>query len=171
MLYSRWDAVWSQANKYFRALVPHYGANAKIIGISLNYADKFAWSGNLAACKPKLLLRANSKYLAPHVYDAPDFWHSHTGVFIRVDKVTKRLLNVNVDHLDEYRAGNQRRIVSVTTVITDQFNQPGYDLCELAGDNLVQFVESHMQQLHVFGKEVFGNIINDEMSKRIALIG
>lgn len=170
-LYTRWDAVWLQARKYFEAVVPIYAANAKITGISLNYVDKFKWVGDLAECRTNLLLRLGSKYLCPHIFEAKDFWHSHTGVFIRTDDNTKRLLNINVDYLDEIRADDVRRVVSITTVLTDLLNQPGYEPSEIAAKDAVEFLGAHMQGLHVFGKKVFGNIINDEMSKRIALIG
>ena len=169
-LYSRWDAVWSQASRYFNTLVPLYAEQAGLSGISVNYVDKFVWSGNLSECRPNLLLRAESKYLCPYVYKAEDFWHSHTGAFIRVDKNTKRLLNVNVDYLDESRLSETRRIVAITTVLTDQLNQPGYELCAMERESVISFIDAHLQGLHKFGKEVFSNIINDTMSKRIALI-
>jgi len=169
-LYSRWDTVWLQANKYFSALVPIYAKQAKLSGISLNYVDKFVWSGELAECSANLLLKDNSLYLCPHVYKAKDFWHSHTGVFMRVNDNTKRLLNVNVDYLDEMHRGEPRRIVSVTTVLTDQLNQPGYELRAIEEDSIMSFISAHMQELHVFGKEVLGGIINDTMSRRIALV-
>lgn len=170
MTYSRWNAVWSQANSYFKALVPIFIKQTRVSGISINYVDKFAWSGNITAFNPNLLLRAGSKYLCPHVLDAKDLWHSHTGAFIRVDKHTKRLLNVNVDVMDENRLGEVHRIVSITTVLTDLLNQPGYETFVSEESDVVGFIDTHMQGLHAFGKEVFGNIINDEMSKRIALI-
>jgi hypothetical protein len=81
------------------------------------------------------------------------------------------LLNVNVDHLDEILSDDTRRVVSIITVVTDLLNQPGYVATEVTAENIVQFLDSHAKELHVFGKKVFGNVINDEMSKRIALIG
>ena len=170
MLYTRWDAVWSQASKFFKALSPIYASQVRVSGISINYVDKFAWSGNLAACTPSLLLRSGSKYLCPHVFEAKDFWHSHTGAFIRVDSNTKRLLNVNVDYLDENRSGKISRIVAITTVLTDQLDQQGYDPYVAEGSDIIKLVDVHMQGMHIFGKSVFGDIINDEMSKRIALV-
>lgn len=168
-LYSRWDAIWQQASKYFNTLAPIYAAQSNLVGVSINYVDKFVWSGDLVGCDPNLLLRAQSKYLCPHVYEAEDFWHSHTGAFSRIDASTKRLLNVNVDYLDENRVANVRRIVAITTGLTDQFNQLDYQPSVIGQDQVNNFIDSHMQQLHMFGKEVFGNIINETMSKRIAL--
>jgi len=169
-LYSRWDAVWSRATKYFQALVPIYARQARLIGISLNFVDKFAWAGGLNECRPGLLLQAKSKYLCGHIFEAKDLWHSHTGAFIEIDKNTKRLLNINVDYLDENRPEGLRRIVAITTVMTDLLDQPGYEPYAMEDKDIIGFVDAHMEGLHVFGKEVLGNIINDEMSRRIALI-
>lgn len=171
-LYSRWNAAWSQASKYFNALVSNYAAQARLTGITINYVDKFEWIGDITKCRPSLLLRPESKYLCSHVFEQADLWHSHTGAFIRVDQYTKRLLNVNIDFLDESRFDEVRRVVAITTVLTDQLNQQGYDpyLSKGSDIDIIGFIDDHMMSLHVFGKKVFGNIINDEMSKRIALI-
>lgn len=169
-LYTRWDKVWSQASEYFNALVPIYAAQARITGINLNFVDKFKWVGDLTKCSPNLLLRAKSKYLCPHVFEVEDLWHSHTGAFIWFDKNTKRLININVDYLDENRTDGMSRVVSITTVMSHQFNQPEYEACDVEEKDIIQFVNTHMQALHVLGKDIIGNIINDEMSKRIALI-
>lgn len=170
-LYTRWDAVWTRTRKYFDAIIPMYVEHAKISGVGLNFIDKFVWVGAISECRPSLLLRPESNYLCPHVHTAKDLWHSHTGAFLRIDSKTKRLLNINVDYIDENRPNGLRRVVTITTVLTDFMNQPGYASSEVAAGDASEFFAAHMKQLHKFGKEVFGNIINDEMSKRIALIG
>lgn len=169
-LYTRWNAIWEQARRYFDTIVPMYVAQGNIGGISLNFVDKFLWAGAAAECRPNLLLRPGSIYLCPHVYNVQDLWHSHTGAFIRVSDETKRLLNINVDYLDENRPNGIQRVVSITTVLTDLMNQPGYTPSQNAGEDAIQFLDRHMSQLHDFGKQVFGNIINDAMCKRIALV-
>lgn len=170
-LYSRWDAVWSQASKYFKVFISIYAAQARISALTLHYVDKFKWVGTLSECRPAYLLRAESMYLCPHVYEAKDLWHSHTGAFIQVGSDTKRLLNVNVDYLDENLFGDKSRVVVIATVLTDQLNLPGYEACPAKADEIIVLVDTHMQELHLFGKKVFGYIVNDEMCRRIALIG
>ena len=167
--YTRWAETWSRARKYFDVVLPKYVAKSRIAGISLNYVDKFIWNGAPADCRPSLLLGANSKYLCPLVYESPDLWHSHTGAFIRVDKHTKRLLNVNVDYLDEQRGGTSRRTIAIGTVLSDLVNQPEFAPLDINETSAVSFFDSRMQQLHDYGKTIFANIINDSMSKRIAL--
>jgi uncharacterized protein (TIGR04255 family) len=168
-LYTRWDAVWAQARKYFDVLVPKYVTTARVTGISLNFVDRFVWTGPIAECRPVLLLRPSSKYVTPAVYEAPDLWHSHTGAFLRADKQTKRLLNVNIDYVDGVPPSKKRTVV-ITTVLNDMFNQPNYEATEVTEKSAAALFDAHMQQMHSFGKNVFGNIINDEMKKRIALV-
>ena len=169
-LYSRWDAIWQQANKYFSALAPMYAEHAKLISINLNYVDKFVWSGDISKFKPSLLLREGSKYICPHVYELQEMWHSHTGVFIRADQQTRRLLNVNIDAVDENVPDGIRRVVVISTVLLDQLNQASYEESNIRPDGIVSFVNQHMLELHKLGKEVLGNTINEEMCKRIALM-
>jgi uncharacterized protein (TIGR04255 family) len=167
--YSRWQAAWIQASKYFNTVLPLYLDQAKLTAISLNYIDKFVWVGNLDNCVPNLLIRPETKYICKHIFDTKDFWHSHTGSFIRVNKFIKRLLNINVDYLDETRPEGTKRIIAITTVVTDQFNQPSYE--EFAGDQnaTIEEINKRMQDMHNFGKQVFSDLITSQMSQRIAL--
>lgn len=170
-LYTRWDAVWIQARRYFESMLSKYAQYSQIATISLNYVDKFVWAGPLDQCSPNLLLHPQSKYVCPHVYEVTEFWHSHTGKFIRTDAYTKRLLNVNVDYLEEVSGVDSRRVVAITTVVSDMLNQPGYSSTEVAKEDVLEFVDERMQKLHAFGKEILSGIVSPEMSKRIALIG
>lgn len=168
--YTRWSNVWEQANKYLNAILPHYLKSANLIAVGLNYVDKFVWNGDLNKANAKYLLRNDSKYICNHIFETDEFWHSHTGAFIRVDDITRRLLNINLDYLDELRPEGQKRIVSITTTVTDQFNQPGYG-AYLSNDNSIGLINTHMQNMHDFGKTVLEDLITENMSKRIALIG
>jgi uncharacterized protein (TIGR04255 family) len=170
LLYSRWVDTWTQVQNYFDQIVPMFFDSNKITGVSLNFIDKFVWSGDPEKCNIGSLLRPESKYISPNVFEAKDLWHSHTGAFIRVDGKTKRLLNVNVDSLDDNQPEGSRRAVVIATVLTDLLNQPGYEPFDLNKANAMVGIETKIQTLHVFGKEVFSNILNEEMSKRIALI-
>jgi len=172
--YSRWLDVWQHACKYLDVLIPVFVKGAKIEGIGLNYVDKFKWSGDVANCQPNKLLLKQSKYICPNVFEEPDFWHSHTGAFRKIDGNTKRLMNINIDYLDEIRPlsleqNESRRVVAITTVLTDLFNQPGYSNLEVAAENAVGFINEAMQKLHLENKKLLGEVINEDMKKRIAL--
>lgn len=169
--YTRWDEVWSTAKKYFDKLIPKFLTNSKIASIDLKYFDKFVWDGNISECQPNFLLRKDSKYVCPHVYNSNDLWHTHTGKFLRVGENIKRLLNLNLDCLDEKEpSGDEKRIVKILTAITDNLNQPGYSPTHIELDAAVNFIDEHIAMLHVFSKETFGDIISDDMSTRIGLL-
>jgi uncharacterized protein (TIGR04255 family) len=169
MNYTRWDAVWRLARSYFERTAPHYARTARVTAVGLNFVDKFVWVGTPSECRPNLLLRPGSRYVVPHVYPAKDLWHSHTGIFERWDDQTKRLMNVNVDCTDEAVANGQRRVIGIMSVLTDMLNQTDYAPLELASEATLAFLDERMQQLHVVAKALLGNVINDEMCKRIAL--
>lgn len=168
-LYSRWKAVWGQFSKYLKSIGGIYAGNSSVMQVSLSFVDKFVWIGERDSCRPKLLLRPKSLYLCPYVYESPDLWHSHTGAFLPVDEHTKRLLNVNVDYLDEQMVEQPRRIINISTVLTDILNQPGFTPHNLAPAEAFDKLQERLVQLHEQSKYFFGEVISDEMCKRIAL--
>ena len=115
------------------------------------------------------MIRRPSPYVAPHVLTTKDLWHSYTGIFIRADKETKRLLNVNIDCVDDSPKGELRRVISIGTSLTDMFNQPSYDRKDMTDADAITVFREHLAILHSKSKQVFGQVITDEMCQRIAL--
>ena len=171
--YSCWSSVWADAKRYFAALLPIYASTPRNVKtISLSFNDKFVWSGDSTRSEPASLLRRGSKYLSPHVFETKDLWHTHTGMFLRADDRTKRLLNVNVDCLDEFvpQTNENRRVVAITTVLTDMLDQPGFASSDVTEVTAMTELEDRMQTLHILDKDILANIICDEMVRRIALV-
>jgi uncharacterized protein (TIGR04255 family) len=168
--YTRWQAVWAQASKYFAAVLPFYLSSGQIGSIALNYVDKFVWKGDPRLCRASKLFRAGSRYLCPHVFDTPDLWHSHTGAFLFVENHTKRLINVNADCLDVTLPDEVvERAVTITTLFTDNLLPSEYDTFGITAANAHDFVGVRMRELHVASKKMFGDIVSDEIRARIAL--
>jgi len=167
--YTTWREVWASASKYFDCLFPLYTGGTGIASVALSYLDKFYWVGDIAAVDVSNLIRRPSPYVAPHVLTTEDLWHSYTGVFIRADRETKRLLNVNVDCIDDSPKGELRRVISIGTSLTDMFNQPSYAPKNMTDDDAITVFREHLAILHSKSKEVFGQIITDAMRERIAL--
>ena len=168
--YTRWVDIWTKFSRYLKAILEIYVSKLAIAQVSLSFVDKFVWIGEVAACKPKLLLRPDSRYICPHIYAQDDLWHSHTGVFLRVDAYTKRLLNINVDYLDDLTTGQARRIVGISTVLTDMLNQPSYQAFNLTSGEAFDSLSTRMTALHNMSKTSFAHVISDEMCERIALV-
>ncbi len=171
-VYSRWADLAADAKGFLEVLLPFYGDSLPIASLGYSVVDKFIWKGPSGQCNPKLLLRPQSKYVCPHVFNTSDMWHSHTGVFLKEDASTKRLLNLNVDCVDEaLPPGDTRTVVSITTVVTDSLNQPGYQpSTPLPQEEVAAFVSAKLNCLHSFSKSVFSETINDTMCRRIALV-
>jgi uncharacterized protein (TIGR04255 family) len=170
--YTRWDAIWERAQRYFNELMPFYLAVSGLSGISLNFQDRFYWSGAPSEMRAKFLFRPNSEYVAPHIYEASDLWHSYTGSFTKIDEFVKRLLNINIDCLDESPSGSDvRRVVAITTVVTDMLNQAGYSPLVEPGPDLMAFFQRQVPTLHAASKSKLLALINDRMCKRIGLEG
>lgn len=168
-VYTRWDKVWEQFGKYLKAIIGIYAANAPLLQVVLTYIDKFVWNGLSADCQPKLLLRMGSPYICPHAFEISDMWHVHNGAFIVADSQTKRLMNINIDCLDEQTINNVRRIVGITTTLTDIFNQIGFDEFQLSENDAFEKLQDRLTMLHTKSKELFKDVISDEMCKRIDL--
>jgi len=169
--YTRWANISAQVSRYMGMLLPYYNS-AQIASVGFTVVDKFVWQGAIDSCNPSLLLRNGSPYVCPHVLKERGLWHSHTGMFIRYNNFTKRLLNLNLDCLEESSStGELRNVISVTTVVTDTFNQPGYDTSAPLPDGKVMgFVDQKMDELHTYSKQVFADTVNDNTCQRIALV-
>lgn len=167
--YTRWGKIWGKASSYFKELLPIYLSNdGNLIAIGLNYADKFVWKGIPDECNPKFLIREDSKYICNHIFGTKELWHSHTGVFIRADDHTKRLLNANIDYIDDIKPEEQKKIVSIAITVTDQFNQPSYIPLDNT-ENQFSIIENHLNDIHDFSKSVLSELIVEKMCRRIAL--
>ncbi len=169
--YTHWETVWGAAKQYVSIALPVYLTAGKLVVIGLNYVDKFIWQGALERASPLPILRPESKYLAPRVYGAKDLWHTHSGEFVSVDNQTKRLVNVDVDYVDEYPSDEPRRALVIKTVLNDAFNQFGYAPTALKAEAGMEFIGNQIIQLHDLCKDILGNIISSDMAKRIALEG
>lgn len=167
--YTRWVKVWGQSRRYFAELMPVYAEQSSLATVGMSYIDKFIWSGQIAECDGRTLMRRGSPYLAPQIFDTTDLWHSHSGAFSRHNVRTKRLVNLNADYADDFSAVGSRRVVNITTAITDSFNQPGYDRTDVAGNLAVEVYNTHIEGLHVLAKDVLGHTIDEAMVRRIDL--
>jgi uncharacterized protein (TIGR04255 family) len=167
--YTTWREVWRTAKAYFDKVIPTYAKAAQPASISLNYLDKFRWKGSPQNVRVGELLRVGSPYVTPHVFGLDDMWHSHTGAFLRIDEATKRLVNINVDCIDDLASGTPQRTIAIATVLTDMLNQPSYVATVVDKTDLVAFFDAHLKLLHDVSKQIFGQTIGDDMCKRIAL--
>lgn len=172
-VYTRWDAVWAEAQTYFARLLPMLGG-VGIASFGLHYIDKFRWTGDPATCSATPLFKVGSPYLTPRSPAIQDLWHCYSGRFERVAENVKRHEAVNIDVLDEPRPGDvipptMQRIVRILTSLTDRFNEAGYVPRALTAAEAVPVAQECFPALHDELKKVFSEIISDEYGARVGL--
>lgn len=172
LVYTRWDAVWGEAGRYLSELLPVLG-ETNVAAYSLAYVDKFVWSGTPETCRPALLLRQGSPYISPGIFDATDLWHCHSGRFVTSGGPSRRLEVVDLDCVDETDSGMSDakpvRVVRISTTITDQFNQPGFQSVTMPAAQGTAHLERGFVELHTLLKTVFAAIVSDEAATQVGL--
>lgn len=170
-IYRRWNTFLSDASIYLSELIPLYAlSTTRISSVGLSVVDKFFWAGSPENARPRDLFRENTKYLSPHLLDATDLWHCHTGCFKSIDDNTKRLLNINVDCTDEASFGTKRRSIIIGKAVTDFFNQEGLKETVIEGTDAFGFFAEQMPRLHAEDKSSLVDLISQRMASRIALV-
>jgi uncharacterized protein (TIGR04255 family) len=168
--YTRWAAVWADARRCFEVVMGSLPADVGLVAHSLQYVDRFDWSGTPSECRAAELIAPGSEFVAPYVFRSEDLWHSHFGAFMRLDEFTKRLLLVNLDALDEAsQDGISRRSVRITTGVTDLLSQPGYRERVVPAGEVIRYLDERQDGAHTVLKNVIGDILNDGMRRKIGI--
>ncbi len=167
--YTRWSPTWEKAKEFIYPLIAAYMQHARIGAITLNYVDKYIWKGAPESFHPDLLIDKKSDLISRNIFNIEDFWHSHTGAFYKINDQVKRLLNFNVDALEEPIQGKLHKVIALTTVITDMLDQPGYEILDYNAVNLIEYVDKAMQSMHDFSKVILKGTLTPEVQKVIGL--
>jgi hypothetical protein len=127
IVYRTWNYVsWSwQRDRYFELLSKAFETIDGMVApaaIRLEYQDRFFFDGNPHDADPATLLKAGSRYVAPHVFDERGVWHSHTGSFLDGADVSRKLLQINIDANTEGEREGSRRWVTITTSRENRFS-------------------------------------------------
>jgi hypothetical protein len=176
VIYRTWQYVsWRWQSDRIRKLMTPALEIAKgtvaFASIRFEYLDRFWFDGDATKADPKQLLRMDSPVIAPHVFAAPDLWHSHTGAFLASGGQFKRLQQVMIDALDEPSLPQDAvapvRWVNITTALEDRFMQPPAENEDIDVDDLFQRLDT----MHASLKDTLAIIITNEMAERIFLRG
>lgn len=170
--YTRWDRVWEEAREYFSQLLLIFG-DAQVSAYSLVYTDKFIWRGDKNNCSAKLLLRPQSSYITPGIFESSDLWHCHSGRFVQATNKAKRLEVVDLDCIDEVESipeGHRIvRAVRISTTLTDQLLHPESTATPLLAAQGVNELDAAFVEFHNILKKIFASIITDEMATKVGI--
>lgn len=166
--YQRWNQTWGEVRSIFELMLPTLSSEAQIVGLQLQFHDRFLWSGQPDDFRPEMLLRQDSDFLAPNIFKAIGPWHSHHGYFEqRREPMPHNLLNVaevqatagDASHPDlEFGFLFDVKLTHrITIAANDQ---------ELGN---LKRIDAFMEEMHDQDKWVLARILNDEMCDLIEL--
>lgn len=157
--YVSWSWQFDRVKELFSPVLSVLAESVVFEAIGIEYLDQF-FSADTAA-KPPLdqLLRRESDLIAPHVFDAPSLFHSHTGKFVRDNEEGRILQVVRVDAV-ELEGGS----LAVNIVTTEEHRYPTD-----ADSNPEPLAV--LGEIHVSLKSLLANVIVEDQAKRIYLTG
>lgn len=172
VMYRTWGYVsWTwQKERYLRLLADCLSMIEGSAGVSLirlEYQDRFLFEGDPREASVASLLRAGSRYLSPHIFEENGMWHSHTGHFLPKDGVAQKLLQINVDALDEGFPAEIQRWINIATARENRYPASLDEIVAFELNSLATVLDSEHDELKI----ALAEIINDETANRIYLKG
>lgn len=170
--YGRWSAF---REKIMNSIVPitrMYFDVVPILGISLEYFDRFDARHTESTPDCSEIINRNSDSLAKSAFHPTYPWHCHIGYFKPADNQTRRLFNIDVDVVDLKApvAEHTGRAVRIRTHVMDSFNQRGYDPLDESSIS-PEMVAKRLDQLHIESKHLLETILTEDAASAISLRG
>ncbi|MGO8093252.1 TIGR04255 family protein [Rhizobium leguminosarum] len=127
--YRGWEIEWPDAVKLLGPTLSIAAGVVPIAAFRLEYLNRFIFDGPEEEGSVTDLLQ-KSDFVAPHVFEASDLFHSHTGRFDDVSSSSRRLTQVNADlqilNVPHPTAGN--RTLALMLAVERQFSGPGLEM-------------------------------------------
>lgn len=166
--YERWDQTWEEVHSIFNLMLPTLLSKTRIVGLQLQFRDRFLWHGQPDEFRPEMLLRRDSDFLVPNVFKINGPWHSYHGYFeqhgtpfphdlLNVSEVQATTKDTSQPDSDYGFLFDMRLTHRITPSGNDQ------TLSNLG------MIEALMEEMHDRNKWVLSRIINDEMCNLIKL--
>jgi uncharacterized protein (TIGR04255 family) len=179
--YAGWETTWPEVWDVFQRMLPIIMQNVNVVAFHLQYHDRFVWSGDRTNFRADVVFRRGSEYLAGHIFDAPDLWHSYTGFFEYRDEPDQHQLlqiveaqAVNPEQVDEGIYAeiklNYRAIPGAEHGPVVGAGKPLTDVKQILGDgDEAGLLDDYMNTMHNAIKALLQQVLNDEMCKQIRL--
>jgi uncharacterized protein (TIGR04255 family) len=165
--YSRWETVWDNVEMLLQKVIMEDFSERPIQAFGLQYLDEFKVNEKLEDLAVADILRKDSKFIPPNLFECRDLWHAYHGFFDRVndDPKYKRLNIINIDLIDHSVAGLLLQIDTTHRALLDRpatFN-------ELERSGKEKVFGQIMGQLHNHNKMVLCDLLTDAVCSRIGL--
>lgn len=161
-IYTRWDKVWSRADKYLYQCLDHFAAHSKegveLVEIEMTVLDRF-----LSPARSSVFDLISGHGSLPERLAARDYpWHSHTGWFEDAENEARILQNLNIDAIDNPTMG-----VSVSITHFQKFVNISKLNARFEGNR--QFIQSCMNEMHERNKKMLVDLLHDSVLRSIGL--
>jgi hypothetical protein len=167
--YGRWSDELGIALRLLVAPLSRATQGSAIGSVRVEYLDRFYFDGEASAASVDGVLKSQSGWLAPHVFQAPDLWHSHTGKFESVSDDSRRLKLVNVDYQDLSGPVPRlvdKRAIQLMSAVEEQFPDLGR---EIGGGEMESFLSSLLEELHSSAIDLFKEVVNEKFARENGL--
>ena len=181
--YQSWERTWGDARETFVLMLPVLLERSAVVSFHLQYHDRFICGGEHEHSSPRKVLRPESHWLTPKVFEAGELWHSHYGFFEYPDQPHRHQL-LNVVETQLIPVENVQDDLKTELAIDVKQNHRVIHGVERAGGHPDEaktaeeilgveggtgLIDAYMDEMHDRNKQILAQLINDEMCDRIKL--
>jgi uncharacterized protein (TIGR04255 family) len=167
--YVRWDPFIGQFESLVMPLVTAYSDVVSGSAIQLDYLDRFFWTGDWESFDIERLIQLDSGMIASRASKADREWHSHSGWFEHHEDGVRRLVNANIDVVEQSPPPGTHPMpsVGIYTMVQDQISATAAPeiLTALQQESPIERLEKQHKAL----KRLLSEIIIPAMSDQIGL--
>ncbi|MCC0035509.1 MAG: hypothetical protein H6887_09635 [Hoeflea sp.] len=172
--YTRWSDIWPRAKKHLSNAISLVLDNNSIVSFGTEYNDLFRATGEYLDFDPKEILRTESQYIPPYIFNRNENFHFHTGFFETAicesaeETSSYRILtriNADLQDNDEEKA---RELSIVLFHQISLYREPWVGPKPLPKEILDRGLDNFVH-LHELDKQVLQSILNEQMSLTIGL--
>ncbi|MCR6634915.1 hypothetical protein [Devosia sp.] len=151
---------WAVARERFVALMVDILSQVKEVmelrTIRLEVRYRFFWEGARSDWDFSPLLRTNSPYIAPFVYETSEPWHSNSGKWLPRTSTKARLLQTNVQANHWRNSFNDRESAGLTMRISveDRIRSSGIEVSDSAYDMVFTDLDKLHEDMQAASEEI-----------------
>jgi len=157
--YDRWSKLLDRFTDLSSKLVETLLDLSDIASLSLEYFDRFYFTGEPEAAKPQDFLQEVSSAIPPAALDKGQLWHLHRGWF-ELEQHGRLLVNQNFDAQDGIVEDRPARSVQILTKADAR--KGAWDIAE-------PDLRPHLDVMHKRVNQAFASVLSPEMRQAIRL--
>lgn len=158
--YTRWNVFAERLHKVLNPIVQSYMGHGDLATVFLEFYDRFNWTNQGSIGRPSDFLPALSIAMPSAAMDDGELWHMYRGWF-EAGLHGKLLINQNFDCQDLQLNGQNVRTIQILTRAEGRVGF--WDL-----ENVP--LGAHLDIMHDRTKEVFSNVLSDDMKRQIGIV-